>query len=35
MWRVMQLREAGIEPILVFDGGRLPNKKDEEHSRQR
>lgn len=35
MGRVEQLLTAGITPVLVFDGDRLPNKSEEEESRRR
>jgi hypothetical protein len=33
--RIQLLRTNGLEPIVVFDGGRLPIKGDEEESRRR
>jgi 5'-3' exonuclease len=33
--RVDMLRSHGVEPWVVFDGGRLPIKGDEESSRHR
>jgi exonuclease-1 len=35
MSRIQLLRTNGLEPIVVFDGGRLPIKGDEEESRHR
>lgn len=35
MARMELLLGAGVTPLVVFDGGRLPNKGDEERSRQR
>ncbi|KAL4452455.1 hypothetical protein ABPG75_008117 [Micractinium tetrahymenae] len=35
MARVELLLGAGVTPLVVFDGGRLPNKAGEERSRQR
>lgn len=35
MARIELLLGAGVTPLVVFDGGRLPNKGDEERSRQR
>jgi 5'-3' exonuclease len=35
MNRVQELLAAGIVPVLVFDGGKLPAKVDEEESRQK
>lgn len=35
MSRMELLLGAGVTPLVVFDGGRLPNKGDEERSRQR
>lgn len=35
MSRIQLLRSNGIEPLVVFDGGRLPIKGQEEQSRHR
>ncbi|KAF6251552.1 PIN domain-like protein [Scenedesmus sp. NREL 46B-D3] len=35
MSRIQMLRTHGVEPLVVFDGGRLPIKGDEESSRHR
>jgi hypothetical protein len=35
MSRIQMLRSNGVEPLVVFDGGRLPIKGDEESSRHR
>lgn len=35
MARIELLLGAGVTPLVVFDGGRLPNKADEERSRER
>jgi hypothetical protein len=35
MARISLLTESGVTPLVVFDGGRLPNKADEERSRER
>lgn len=35
MDRVRVLQAAGVHPVLVFDGGRLPAKAGEEGTRQR
>lgn len=35
MSRVDVLRAAGVTPVIVFDGGRLPMKEGEEESRSR
>lgn len=35
MARIDLLTGAGVTPLVVFDGGRLPNKADEERSRKR
>ena len=35
MSRIQLLRTNGVEPIVVFDGGRLPIKGEEESSRHR
>jgi exonuclease-1 len=35
MMRVELLRSHGVEPVIVFDGGRLPIKGEEEASRHR
>jgi len=35
MSRVQLLRTHGVEPIIVFDGGRLPIKGEEEETRHR
>lgn len=35
MSRIDLLTSAGVTPLVVFDGGRLPNKQDEERSRER
>jgi exonuclease-1 len=35
MSRVELLRHHGVEPVIVFDGGRLPMKADEEDTRRR
>lgn len=29
------LRSCGVRPLVVFDGGKLPMKQDEEESRSR
>lgn len=33
--RVEMLRHHGVEPVLVFDGAKLPSKADEEGTRER
>ncbi len=33
--RIEMLKQHGVEPLLVFDGGKLPLKDDEEGSRGR
>jgi exonuclease-1 len=33
--RVELLRRHGVEPVLVFDGGKLPSKDQEESNRSR
>lgn len=33
--RIDMLRSHGVEPIIIFDGGRLPIKAQEEDSRRR
>lgn len=35
MGRVELMRAAGVTPVIVFDGGRLPMKAGEEESRGR
>ena len=35
MSRIEMLIHHGVTPIVVFDGGRLPMKADEEDSRRR
>jgi hypothetical protein len=35
MSRIQMLRSHGVEPIMVFDGGRLPIKGEEEATRRR
>ena len=35
MKRVRLLQHAGITPVIVFDGGRLPMKANEEEDRSR
>ena len=35
MQRVNLLRDNGVKPVIVFDGGRLPMKQEEESTRQR
>ena len=35
MSRVALLTSVGVTPLVVFDGGRLPNKLDEERTRER
>jgi hypothetical protein len=35
MSRVQLLTTNGVAPLIVFDGGRLPIKGDEEESRRR
>ena len=35
MRRVEMLRRHGVTPVIVFDGGRLPMKREEEGSRSR
>lgn len=35
MARVQLLLGAGVVPVVVFDGGRLPNKDEEEKNRHR
>ncbi len=35
MSRVEMMRQHGVEPIIVFDGGRLPLKGEEEDTRRR
>jgi hypothetical protein len=35
MNRVDVLRAAGVTPVIVFDGGKLPMKEGEEESRSR
>ncbi|KAG1668814.1 hypothetical protein FOA52_004908 [Chlamydomonas sp. UWO 241] len=35
MSRIEMIRHHGVRPIVVFDGGRLPSKSDEEDTRRR
>jgi hypothetical protein len=35
MGRIQMLLGAGVLPVVVFDGGQLPNKDDEEKNRAR
>ena len=35
MQKVQMLQQCGVQPIIVFDGGRLPMKAAEEGSRSR
>ncbi len=35
MQRVETLQQAGVSPIIIFDGGRLPMKSAEEGTRAR
>ena len=35
MGRIDLLLAAGVRPLVVFDGGRLPNKAEEERARER
>jgi hypothetical protein len=35
MSRVQQLTGSGVVPLIVFDGGRLPIKGEEEDARRR
>ena len=35
MSRVQVLRAAGVTPVIVFDGGKLPMKANEEEGRSR
>ena len=35
MSRVQVLRAAGVIPVIVFDGGKLPMKANEEEGRSR
>jgi len=35
MQRIALLQENGVIPVVVFDGGRLPMKQEEESGRHR
>jgi len=35
MQKVQMLQQCGVQPVIVFDGGRLPMKAAEEGSRSR
>jgi 5'-3' exonuclease len=35
MSRIDMLIQNGVHPVVVFDGGRLPTKSQEEESRRR
>jgi hypothetical protein len=35
MSRIEMLRSAGVEPVVVFDGGPMASKADEEDTRRR